>query len=307
MSNQPRDDEPTFFVSRRGRQVGLHEVDLKGIDVETDDAAPITASKPTRKDAKLPNKTSVRPVKQKRSRRAVMITAVILGLLVLAPLAVAELVAAQYRGAGAAARQSISQVVSSDVLPLQKKASVSADQLRTIAGKVNDIATSMCRGGLLDNAASLYPRAKQAHDQCKASQRSYTAVAAALYELEAQARYLERLGSVIRSVTTPITDEYAVIAAQQTAWQTATDGLKKLAPPAAMSTAHSELQEHVSAIAGAWSSLSTASNDQDADAFTAAEKTLTTEYEAVRGSSEQLLAVLRDTQARLTGAYASLR
>lgn len=307
MTKHPEENEPAFFVSRRGRQVGLHEVDLKGIDVERDTAAETGPTEPVSKTPKRSKQSSANAARGSGPRRKPIIIATILALLIALPLGAVELVAAQYRGASASARETMSNVVTSDVLPLQKKATVSADQLRGVAGKVDGIATSMCRGGLLDNLAGLYPRAKSAHDQCKAAQRSYTAVSAALYQLEAQARYLERVGDIMRPVTTPITDEYAVISAQQTAWQTAADALKKVSPPSAMKAAHTELQVHVAAIAGGWSALNTASNEQDADDFTGAEKKLTTEYEAVRSSSEQLLSVLRDTQSRLSGAYAAVR
>ena len=300
MSQHKDDEQPEFFVSRRGRQVGLHEVDLKGIDVEADKPS---VAVPAKKTVKQPRATPKTP---RSRRRTILIVAIVVAVLLL-PVAGAELVAAQYRAAGAAARDDLSQLVNRDVLPLQKKADVSADSVRSIAAKVDGITGKMCRGGLLDNAAGLYPRAKTALEQCKASQRRFAALSGGLFTLESQARYLERLGSVVQPVTTPITDEYAVIAAQQSAWQEASEKLAKLSPPTAMSTAHRDLLSHVSAVAKGWSELNTANNDQDAETFTEAEKTLATEYEAVRGSSEQFSAVLRDTQARVTAAYAVLK
>ena len=299
--NQRKDDEqPEFFVSRRGRQVGLHEVDLKGIDVEADKPS---VAVPTKKPVKHTSTTPKTP----RSRRKTMLIIAIIAAVLLIPVAGVELVAAQYRAAGAAARDDLNRLVTHDVLPLQKKTDVSADSIHGVAAKVDGITAKMCRGGLLDNAAGLYPRAKTALEQCKASQRRFAALSGGLFTLESQARYLERLGSVVQPVTTPITDEYAVVAAQQSAWQEASEKLAKLSPPTAMSAAHDDLHSHVSAVAKAWSELNTANNDQDADTFTEAEKTLATEYEAVRSSSEQFSAVLRDTQARVTAAYAVLK
>lgn len=301
MTQKPQDDKPEFFVSRRGRQVGLHEVNLSGIDVETDEAAKLPATKP---QAPRPKQKSA---KQPRSnRRRALIIGVVAALLLL-PVAAAELIAAQYRSGGASARADLSGLVQREVLPLQKKQSITADQLRQVATEVDSIGARMCRGGLLDNAATLYPRAKHALDQCKASQRGVAALSLALFQFESQARYLERLGVIIQPVTEPITDEFAVVSAQQKAWQAAADSLTKLSPPTAMNAAHTEVLTHVKAVAAGWADLNTANNNQDADAFTAAEKKLSIEYEAVRSSSDQLDAVLRDTQARVLSAYASLK
>ena len=36
MTDKDTDDKPAFFVSRRGRKVGMHEVDLGGIDIDSE-------------------------------------------------------------------------------------------------------------------------------------------------------------------------------------------------------------------------------------------------------------------------------
>lgn len=306
MSNKDVPDAPEFFVSRRGRQVGIHEVDLKDIDIESDESKkpqPRGKGKPSQ-PVKKPE-----PVKtpQQTSRKKPVIVLTVVALLLALPLVGAELVAGQYRSGVTNAKTDVAKLVAADVMPLQKKSSVSANQLRTVAGKVNDVVGRMCRGGMMDNAAQLYPRAKAAFDDCKGAQRNYAALTAQIYAVESQARYLEQLGAHLKPVTTPITDEYAVIGAQQTAWLAAAENIKKLSPPEAMKSAHTEIVAHVSAIADAWSKLNAATNAQDATAFTDAEKTLSAEYEAVRGSSTQLLGVLSDTQTKLTAAYTAIK
>lgn len=308
MSEKQKADNPEFFISRRGRQVGVHEVDLKGIDIDTDDGNNASAMTP---------RTSSRPVKKQKpqqpkaprsiSRKKVIVTAVVVALILALPLVAAELVVAQYRSGVTSAKADLQELASQTVLPLQKKTTVSADQLRGVATHVNDIVGRMCRGGMLDNAAGLYPRARTALSDCKEAQRSYAALTSQLYGLEAQARYLERLGVHLKPVTTPITDEYAVIGAQQAAWLAAAESIKKLSPPDSMKSAHADLLTHVSAIAEGWSKLNAANDAQDAVAFTDAEKLLSTEYEAVRSSSTQLLSVVSDTQAKLSAAYNALK
>lgn len=304
MSDKEKQGEPEFFVSRRGRQVGIHEVDLKGIDIDSDKETAPSRNDPPKQAGKKPDRVNT-PRKTSRKKKWTILLVVV--LLLALPLAVAELVTAQYRSGVTNAKTDLATVVLRDVLPLQKKTSVTADQLRGVAGNVNGIVGKMCRGGMLDNAAQLYPRAKAAFEDCKEAQRGYAGLTSQLYNLENQARYLEKLGTILKSVTTPITDEYAVIGAQQTAWRAAADDIKTVTPPESMKSAHSDLVNHVGAIADGWSKLNTANNSQDATAFTDAEKTLSNEYEAVRGSSAQLLSVLSDTQAKLTAAYNTVK
>lgn len=300
------EEEKTFFVSRRGHQVGINQVDLHGIDIDSDQTAPAGAKPKLR--GKAPGKTGKTIESTPHSRSRLKRTLIILVIAFIAlPVIIGELVAAQYRNGAANARQELSRLVKDSVLPLQKKSAVSADQVRTSASDVNDIATQMCRGGLLDNMATLYPRAKTELDGCKKAQAKYAALTNGLYELEAQARYLEKVGSLMKTVTTPITDEYAVIGAQHSAWLSASDQLKKLSPPASMGAAHKELSKRVSAVTEQWSKLNTANNAQNASAFLQAEKALAVEYEAVRAASSGFTNALSVTQAQVTSSYDALK
>lgn len=304
MSNV-ENDEPTFFVSRRGRQVGVHQVDLSGIDIESSED--VKASKPVKtKATKSPKPPRVsNSAKGWTKKRLTIATALVVTLAL--PLLFGEFVTAQYGTGESAAEKDLQKLVSNTVLPVQKKTTVSADQIRDIATKVNAIVGHMCRGGLLDNAAGLYPRAKTALANCKESQAGYASLVASLYAFEGQVRYLERVDAVIKPVATPITDEYAVIGAQQTLWQTALEELKKLTPTESLRSAHGELLTHVEAASNAWSKLNTANNAQNATDFEAAEKTLNTEYEAIRSSSSNFSEVLAGTQATIVKNYSALK
>ncbi|MEO5499191.1 MAG: hypothetical protein ABIR46_01690, partial [Candidatus Saccharimonadales bacterium] len=292
--------------SRRGRQVGVHEVDMNGIDIESNVEAPKTTKKET-KPAVVPSpKQSVTKPKRDRTpwskRKRLTVLAVVLAI-VITPLIVAELVTAQYSTGTSGAKSDIDKLVSSTVLPAQKKSSVTADDVRNIAGKVNDIASQMCSGGLLDNMAKLYPRAKSAYDNCKETQNKYVTLTNTLYVLEAQARYLEKVDIVIKPVSVPITDEYAVIGSQQTAWLKAAEDFKKLNPPSEFKATHTELATHLNAVADNWSKLSTANNGQDPAAFEEAEKALNVEYEAIRSTSGEFVSILSSTQTNVLNAY----
>lgn len=304
-------EEPTFFVSRRGKPVGVHQVDLSDIDIESHEPTLSAATKKARgkslKAAGVQTSTS-KPPRQKRSwtkKKSLMLAALI--ALLLLPLVLAEIVTAEYATGVSRAKQDIAKVVSGSVLPSQKKATVSAETIKGFARDVNDIVGSMCRGGLLDNAAGLYPRAKSAYDRCKGVQTQYASLTSDLYVLEAQARYMERLGVLVKPVATPITDGYAVIGSQQASWHTLSEELKKLSPPAPMTTAHAELATRVSAVASAWSALNTANNSQNSSEFQEAEKKLSSDYEAVREASSGFIEILADTQAKISKDYNALK
>lgn len=298
----PDNDEPTFFVSRRGRQVGINQVDLKGIDVDDDPSTKSPAQAAPKKQAPKSKRTRGGLTRRKKG-----IFAVIILTILLVPFVTGELVAAQYRAGIPAAKSTLESIVSKSVLPAQKKPSLTADSLRGIANEVDEIVGGMCRGGLLDNMASLYPRASNALKDCKDNQAEYASLVSALRQFEKETRYLERVDTVMKPAATPITDEFAVIAAQQTAWQEASEALNKLSPSGEMQAAHLAISANVKAIAENWSKLNQATSAQDAAAFMEAEKVLASEYEALRSASAGFNQVLQAAQTRVTTSYDALR
>lgn len=302
------EEKGEFFVSRRGRHVGMHELDMTDIDIDTDNVG----EKKTKKREESVKVSAPKIPKAKRqrhvmSRRTKIIIVAVVVLIIAIPLAGLEFVAGQYRSGVAKANSDTKSLVNSTVLPAQKKGSVSADQLHQIADKVNDTLSHMCRGGLVDNIASLYPRAKAEYDKCKSTQTKYSSLVSGLYELEGEARYLEKLDACVKPISTPITDAYAVIDAQQETWQQSSDCMKKLSPPTQMAAAHTELAEHTLAAAVAWLKLSTAAGAQDAAGFSAAEKALASEYEAIRGTAGRFNGSLATTQNNISASYKSLQ
>ena len=94
------EDKTEFFVTRRGRKVGMHELDMSGIDIESSESpAPIEAKtdkKVAKKTEKKPKKQEVKTSKPKRgwSRKKTIILVVVVLILML-PLAFVEFVVAQ--------------------------------------------------------------------------------------------------------------------------------------------------------------------------------------------------------------------
>lgn len=317
MSDKDKDieqDKPIFFVSRRARAVGVNQVDLSDIDIESEQPASTPSKNRTakpKKTAKAEKKqVTVRSAKSQRnprSRKKFLVAGGVLLALIVAPVVAGELVAAQYRRGITSARSDMDRIVNGSVLPLQKKPTLSAEQIGGVTTEVDAIVGGMCRGGLLDNMASLYPRADTALKDCKRSQETYAALVSSLRQLEAGARYLEQAQKALGPAMTPITEAYAVIDAQHAAWKKAAADLRQLNPGPAMRSVHDDLLSHVLAIADNWSKLSQASNAQDAAGFMDAEKTLAAEYEAVRGASGAMRQSLQAVQDRVTTAYHDLK
>jgi len=292
------------FVTRRGHRVAIDD-ELESIDIDEQTPKAVEPT-PTPSAGKTMPKKPRRASKGLSKRTKLIITGVVLALL-LVPVLVGELVTAQYRGGVSSAQSAFRRHATEVVLPLQKNATLNADQIRGVAERVDDIASQMCRGGLLDNAAMLYPRSKDALDDCKTAQSGYASLVGSLYELEGQVRYLEKLDAAIKPVAVPITDEFAVIGAQLTSWQQVADSVKKLSPPESMKAVHETLKQHVDKAVEGWSKLGSANAAKDATGFTTAEKTLTSEYEAIRATGTTYSGLLDATQAKISNSYKALR
>lgn len=291
------------FVSRRGKKVGMHELDMSGIDIEKDKSVRLHATK-TKQTKTLGAKKAgpSRPA----SRRALVVFAIIVGVAIGVPLLAAELVTAGYRTGVSSAHEKLKSYVDSAVLPVQKKDHVKADELRTVARGVDGIAHGMCRGGLLDNIAALYPRAKDALGSCKAVQTEFSSLVANLFTLEAQLRTIERANVCLAPAIAPTGDGYAVLGAQRELWHKASECVRGMSPSDQLRKTHGELKKHVEAVADAWRRLDESNSSQDSAGFMSAEKELATEYEAVRATTADVLEVVRVAQQDVIAVYANV-
>lgn len=292
------DDKDNVFINRHGKKMTLDgtPVDLPVID------EPV---------ASLPSQTTIKPKKVKKVRnkkpikKVLAIILIFLGVLVLIPVVTGELVRARYAASHDGARKELLEFAAETVVPQQKK-QMKLVQLSEAANKVEQIRDDACEGGLLDNMATLYPRAKAAHGQCIALKQKIAAIALGLRDMENQVRYLEALAPALEPVAKGTTEEFAIISAQHENWRALTEALAKLSPAASQRAAHEQLKLQSQAIVDAWSALNTANNSQDAAAFAAAEKKLGEAYEAFRSSSSALAKVMNDTQTNLTASYKTL-
>lgn len=308
--SRKREEEPQFFVSRRGKQVGVHELNLDGIDIEKQQEPAAESVRRAKNDESKPEK---KPVKKQFAqekhwnKKRVVIVATIVIVLVAIPLIVAESVTASYARSGDAARKRLAETAKKYSLMTTKKSTLSSEQISAAATDVNNIAANMCKGGLVDNIAGIYPRAKSALASCQQNKTAYSRLSTDLFTLQKQASYLEKVDVALEPAAAPVTDAYAVIGDQLSRWKTASDTLNALTPPDTLRTAHSELASHVKQLSEGWSRLNTANNEQNASDFTEAEEMLNSRYEALRALSPQFNTVLNDTQSKVTATYNSIR
>ncbi len=287
------DDKNPVFINRHGKKMSIGNAQLE--------AAPVV-TKPV-KSTPEPALDRVRKLKGgRRSKKKLVILAVVLLGLLLIPVVGGEIVRARYISSRDGAKAQLTKFASDTVVPAQKK-KVTAAVLADTATRVEKIRDDACAGGLADNLATLYPRAKTALRDCITFKQKVAAIATSLRDIESQARYLESLAPVLTPVSTTAIDEFAVIASQLSNWQAFHEALEKLSPAASQRAVHEQLKMQTKTIVDTWSALNTANNNQDGAAFTAAEKKLSESYEAFRTSGESLAAVLHDSQTKLTAAY----
>lgn len=294
-------DQEPFFVNRHGKKVTQDGATLETPPSEEKFIAPAAqVEKPTEKPKKIRKKRNKKPVK----KTLLILSVILLGLLLI-PVVGGELVRARYVSSRDGAKAELVEYATKTVIPQQKKR-VTLAQLNDAGTKVEKIRDDACDGGLTDNLAMIYPRARTAFDECITLKQKVAAVAVNLRDIESQARYLEALAPALSTATKPTTDEFAVISAQLTNWQILNEELAKLSPAATQRAAHDQLKLQTKAIVDGWSALNTANNNQDAAAFADAEKKLGEAYEAFRTSSNSLADILNDAQTKLTGSYKAL-
>lgn len=294
-------DEDKYFVNRHGKKMSLDGAALETPPPEEKFVPPTPqAEKPTEKPKKIRKKRNKKPMK-----KILLIFLVILLGLLLVPLVGGELVRARYISSRDGAKAQLVEYATKTVVPQQKKR-VTLAQLSEAAKKVETIRDDACDGGLTDNLAMMYPRAKTAFDECIGFKLKIALLAVNLREMESQVRYLQSLAPALSTATKPTTDEYAVISAQLANWQTLNEELGKLSPAATQRATHDQLKLQTKAIVDAWSALNTANDNQDAEAFADAEKKLGEAYEAFRTSSSDLSALFNTTQTNITTSYKAL-
>lgn len=322
MTSPDSSKRPLGFVNRRGHSQGdipaseLADLSIDDQPVVTDPVeakqddtttAPKRTSKKVKKDT---TGGTDKPVRRKRSlawsrKRSLILVAAII-LLVAIPVLIGEILRGQYLASAHSAQKAVGTIVAQDILPTQKKDVYTAKQLAAATDKLEAVRDDMCPGALLDNVALLYPRAKDAHETCIAERTKIASVVTAQRDITNQFAYIERVNAVFVRVGTPSDEAFAVVATQQSNWQSVQDELKKLNAPDTMKTAHEQLLTAVASINDGWSKLNVASNDQNAASFQAAEAQLAKGYDAVRATKAAYLSAVTDKQAMLTTAARNL-
>lgn len=291
------------FVNRRGHKANLNQIDLSDVSVDTDGTPP-----------EMPREQAPRQAKSTRRRRQFnwskrewTIAAVVVAVLIVVPVLAGEVIAAQYRSGAASVHSKLSTIVKDSVLPAQKQTTIKAQSLGDIVTKIDNLRSSICAGGMTDNLAALYPRAKSAHDDCIKKAAQLTSLSDAMKRLQSEVQFITDMQNATKTITAPSSEPFAVIGAQQTNWQDAQAKLDKLHPPVEWQEQHRTLTRYAAAIAMAWSSLNTAQDAQDKAKFEEAEKTLDSAYAGFRDTVTQMNAALQESQNSLTTARRALQ
>jgi hypothetical protein len=295
------DRDKDGFVNRHGHRTDLNRIDLSDVSVDQD--GDVHSAAPPKAENPKPVRTKRRFVWRKRY--TITIAAVVAALILIPVLAGESLVVRYNSGAGSVDGR-LEKLIRDKVLPSQKQTTIKAAAIGEMASAVNDIRSSICAGGLLDNMAMLYPRAKSAHEKCIAKAEQLSALSGGLRQLESQTRYVESVMAATKTITAPLSEPYAVMSAQHANWQAARDAVNKLHAPNEWAEQHTTLVRHFSAIVEAWSSLNTASDAQDRTKFEQAEKALNSGYEGVRTTVSELVTTLNATQTNVTKSYKNL-
>ena len=328
MSTPDNEKRPLGFVNRRGHNQGdISASELADLSIDdqpvvtsidaadmTKDVAPESKAKTDSKTTKKPRKerkvpVNTKPIRRKRSfswsRKKTLILAGVILVVIAIPIVSGEILRAQYLASTNSAKQAVS-ALSAETIAMQKKDEYNSKQLRALTEKLEGIRDDMCPGALLDNIALLYPRADEAHDTCIAQRTKIAGLETAQRDMVNMFAYIESVNAVLARVGTPDGDAYAVVATQQSNWQSAQDELKKLNAPTELKAAHEQLVVAVASITDGWSKLNVASNDQNAANFQAAEEQLAKGYDAVRATKATFVEAVNAKQGSITIAARSL-
>ena len=282
------------FVSRRGKQVRADSLDLGSLSI--DDAQQQTSSV-----------ASPRVIHRTRTIRLGVRSIVVAFVVIVAlPIIIGEILSWQYRSSVVSTKQSFNSIVQGDVLRAQSDPSMTSDDLSQITNKIYSLSSQMCRGGLIDNMASLYPRANSSRQDCTVAQERYSALVGSLRSFENQQRYLEQLYVVIRPIATPTIDQFAIISAQLELWQSVQSKMDRLIPPDSLRAEHTALLGYTKAITTNWSQLYSAYNDEDNVKFDSASSSITEKYQQFRATESQFSTAIATSQMTVVSSYSAL-
>lgn len=285
------------FTNRRGHS----------LSVEQEQAANITAVV-TESTPNQPKK--VLAIRQRR-RPSVHLPwkwiGVVVGGGIVIALVTLEIVRFSYLSSVNSAQQRVAEIVANDVADAMKQSPLTSATISSLGDSFKAVSMSLCPGGLLDNYATLYPRSRQALDECTAYRSNVESLVTALTTLAGETNYLEGLQPLLGPIAQPLTDQFAVLASQRENWSSVLEGAKDLTPPVAFQAAHGVFVQRVEAVTSVWIELVSASNDQDSARFSAATAKLNDLYAAVRASAEEFETALGNSQTALTSAYAALK
>jgi len=235
----------------------------------------------------------------------VYILLILAAIIILVPVAVGEYVKGAYDSNVSDAKHKVAQLFYS--VTLAQKDPTTSKTLAFASSQLDTIRDNLCPGGFLDNLAKLYPRAQKAYDDCATYRSSVSALDDLVSSASAQMAYLEQLQPLLKGVSQPLEDKFAVLTSQQENWQTFVNGLKQLSVPVAFNSAHASLVQQASAVHDQWIALVQATNAYDSATFRSVRAKLTEDYVAFQNASNDFTSVINSTQTSITNSVAALK
>ena len=281
------------FTNRRGHSLVIDDEEVLMVEPVIDPVLPVTTKKPLHR-ARQPG-------------GLVKWLVLIVGSVLLLVIATFEIVRFSYVTSVEAARRQVDELVNSDVAAAATQSPLASGTISNLQARFKDISMSLCPGGLLDNYATLYPRAKQALDGCTDYRSRVESLVKELGGMADATQYLERLKPILAPLAEPLQDRFAVLSSQQESWRLAMTDLKDITPVAEFQSAHYVLVERVSVVVETWTGLVAASNARNSASYRELRDQLPGMYAAVRVSADELEKVLSAVQTRLTNAYEALK
>lgn len=276
---------PSKFTNRRGHSLDVKDDQLDNLQIDDQPVMMPAAGG------------------RRFKRRWLLIGLGCLLLVAAALIAAGELVAAQYRSAPEQIKQRVASIGQAG-LERQQSTDLRAADIDQPLNQLRDLRDGLCRGGLWDNAAQLYPRAQAGYAGCVQAKEELVSLIQALESLQGQASYLEALDKALSPIGRDSdSGQFAVLSAQLANWQRAERNLSQLTAPQGWQGLHQQLSEQVESIKTDWSKLNTATNNTDGDQFRAAQDSLTKGYAGLRQLEQSIVDQVTKTQLQLSSAY----
>ncbi len=275
------------FVNRRGRKPSTNEL----VSVPTRSQQATTKSRPNASaDFFRHLKRILTPA---RRRKFLFVGGVVAIILIVILIVTADSVKRDYDRQTMAMRRNVTELSKLSPNPGESTSAQLSNLAASLTAKIS------CRPSAID-VASWYGPAKGAREACQLTAKEYTQLKTALVSAHEYAVYVEAVHEALRpALAQPSESQFAIPQDYQETWSKTNESIIQLHPPKNFEDAHGTLVDRIGAIVAAWLALTSANANQQATAFTEAEKSLQQAYVELRETSALFQSEITRTQAEI--------